>query len=107
MAPVCSITETRATGPSSHGTEKTKWSLTDNTKKPSCAASLRVLDEVLPRVRMTAEVHQRKGDSEIHNFQASGPGDRSVPAVAEGRLRGGLAHVRAEVALRVASGTQK
>ncbi len=61
------MTAASAMGPSSHGTEKTMWSLTDNALKPSSDAALRIRDEMIEGVRMTPEVHEGKMHPELHS----------------------------------------
>ena len=65
-----------AVGPSSQGTENTMWSLTDRALNPSCAAVSVYVDQMIERVRVPAEVHQRQMRAEVHR-----PPSHQRPAV--------------------------
>ena len=73
-SPSAPITAASAVGPSSHGTEKTRWSFADSAVKPERGRGLGVLDEMIEGVRVAAEVHQRQMGPEVHLVSLPGTG---------------------------------
>ena len=73
IEPESPITEASAVGPSSHGDAKTRWSLAASVVKPSACRPAGVVGQVVERVRVPAEVHQRQVCAVLH-----GPSSPSV-----------------------------
>ena len=98
ISPVRSITLASAVGPSSHGVEKTKWSLADTAAKlPSSGVNRRAA----AKLSSVSELHQRQVDPKVHgaivseSFAAAQP-PRLLLLSRESESAGGL-HAKAPV----------